>query len=119
MEIGTARDAERLLAPCFAGAETEKLAILHLDGDRRAIAVDERPSCDLPLRAIIRAALEREAAGLIVAHNHPSGDPTPSPEDIEATRALAEVAARLGIQLHDHLIFAGGECTSFRALGLL
>jgi DNA repair protein RadC len=119
MEIGTARDAERLLAPLFAGAEAEKLAILHLDGEQRAIAVDERTAGELPLRAIVRAALERDSAGLVIAHNHPSGDPTPSADDIEATRALAEIAVRLGIRLHDHLIFAGGECTSFRALGLL
>jgi DNA repair protein RadC len=119
MVIATARDAQRLLAPLFDGAVVEKLGLLHLDARRRTIAVEEQPSGDMPLRAIVRAALEREAAGLVIAHNHPSGDPTPSPEDIETTRDLAEIAARLGIRLHDHLIFAGSECSSFRALGLL
>ena len=57
--------------------------------------------------------------GWSIAHNHPSGDPSPSRADIEATRRLAEAAAALGIRLHDHLIFAGGDCRSFRALGLL
>jgi DNA repair protein RadC len=119
MLVATARDAESLLAPMFDGAEEEKLGLLHLDADGRTIAVEEQPSGEMPLRAIIRSALDRDAAGLVIAHNHPSGDPTPSPEDIETTRDLAMIAARLGIRLHDHLIFAGGECASFRALGLL
>jgi len=88
------------------------------------IAVDAHPVAEvdeivLPMAAIFKAALNHGAAGLIVAHNHPSGDPTPSRADIAATRRLAETAANLGLVLHDHLIFAGGECRSFRELGLL
>ena len=71
------------------------------------------------MREIFAAALKCDAFGLVIAHNHPSGDPRPSRADIEATRRLAETAAALGICLHDHLIFAGGECCSFRELGLL
>ena len=71
------------------------------------------------MRAIFAAGLRHGAEGLVIAHNHPSGDPEPSRADIEATRRLADVAAALGIRLHDHLIFAGGECRSFRELGLL
>ncbi|HYJ52414.1 MAG TPA: JAB domain-containing protein [Allosphingosinicella sp.] len=119
MVIATDRDARRLLAPLFAGATEERLAILHLDSGGRAIAVEEKASGDLVLRDILRAALQRDSAGLVVAHNHPSGDPRPSPEDIDVTRALAEIGARLGIRLHDHLIFVGEAYSSFRALGLL
>ena len=54
-----------------------------------------------------------------MAHNHPSGDPRPSRADIQATRRLAETADALDIRLHDHLIFAGTDCRSFRELGLL
>ena len=119
MPVATARDAARLLAPLFARPRGEKLVVLHLDAGRHAIAVEECAPGELPLRAIVRTALEKGAAGLIVAHNHPSGDPRPSLDDIEATRRLAEIGARLGLRLHDHLIFAGRDCSSFRALGLL
>ena len=73
----------------------------------------------LPIRAIVADALRLDSAGLILAHCHPSGDPEPSAADIAATRRLSEMGAQLGLSLHDHLIFAGGECRSFRALGLL
>jgi DNA repair protein RadC len=122
--VATARDAADLLAPLFAQGEREKLVVLHLDSDRRLIEVDEHPACaadaaTLPMRTIFSASLRHGAEGLVIAHNHPSGNPEPSRADIEATRRLAEVAAALGIRLHDHLIFAGGECRSFRELGLL
>ena len=124
MAIVTARDAAVLLAPLFADAEGERLAVLHLDGARRVIAVDAHavPESDeiaLPMRAIFTAALGHQAVGMVIAHNHPSGDARPSRADKAATRRLAEIAAALGIVLHDHLIFAGGECRSFRQLGLL
>jgi DNA repair protein RadC len=124
MIVGTARDAADLLEPLFAEARGEKLAILLLDAERRLIAIDEHPlgseqSVVLPMPEIIASALSSRAAGLIVAHNHPSGDPHPSAADIEATRRLFQTAAALGIRLHDHLIFAGPSCYSFRGLGLL
>jgi len=122
--ITTARDAADLLEPLFADRSGEMLAVLHLDTERRLIALDELPTAggdavELPMREIFTAALNHGAAGIVVAHNHPSGDPQPSRADIEATRRLAETAANLGIRLHDHLIFAGGACRSFRDLGLL
>jgi len=74
----------------------------------------------MPIRAIIEDAFRLGTVGLIVAHNHPSGNPNPSEADLAATKELAATAGSLGIQLHDHLIFgAGGDCRSFRALGLL
>ena len=122
--IVSARDAADLLAPLFADAEGERLAVLHLDGERRLIALDTHDvagadEIELPMRAIFAAALGHDALGLVVAHNHPSGDPSPSRADKAATRRLADTAASLGIVLHDHLIFAGGECRSLRELGLL
>jgi DNA repair protein RadC len=124
MVVATAQDAAELLAPLFLDLGGEKLALLYLDGGRRVIAVDSHPVVEgdeivLPMAEIFRSALNHKAAGLIVAHNHPSGDPTPSRADIAATRRLAETAANLGIVLHDHLVFAGGDCRSFRELGLL
>jgi DNA repair protein RadC len=123
MAIVTARDAADLLAPLFADRPGETLAALYLDAGGNEIAVDQRAAAGdaiaLPIRDILRSALDHDAAGLVIAHSHPSGDPRPSPADIEATRRLAETAAALGIILHDHLIFTGGDCRSFRELGLL
>ena len=124
MAVATARAAADLLAPRFAGVEGEKLAVLYLDEEQRTLGIEEHAAAspgaiDLPLRAIFKRALALDAAGLVIAHNHPSEDPTPSEADIQATRRLAATAEALGIRLHDHLIFAGGDCFSFRALGLL
>ncbi|HEV2865438.1 MAG TPA: JAB domain-containing protein [Allosphingosinicella sp.] len=124
MIIATAREAADLLAPIFAGAEGEKLAILHLDEQRTLISIEEMPvessdSVPLPVRAILDSALRLGGRGVVIAHNHPSGDPEPSRADLEATRRLAQTALNLGIEVHDHLIFAGGACRSFRELGLL
>jgi DNA repair protein RadC len=124
IRIETARDAADLLEPTFTGAARERLAILYLSADRTVLCVSEtrlgeEVSIELPVRAIIAEALRLDAAGLILAHNHPSGDPMPSAADQAATRNLIRVAGDLGIQVHDHLIFAGPHCRSFRALGLL
>lgn len=124
LRVRTARDAADLLAPTFTGATRERLAILYLNADRVVLGVSETRlggelSVDLPLRSIIADALRFDAAGLVIAHNHPSGDPQPSEADRAATSRLIRVAAELGIQVHDHLVFAGAECCSFRALDLL
>jgi DNA repair protein RadC len=123
MPLTTTCAAATLLAPLFDDA-AETLAVLHLDRARSIIAVEAHGGAGideivLPMRAIFASALSHNAVGMIVAHNHPSGDPRPSRADIATTRRLAETAGRLGIVLHDHLIFAGGESRSFRALGLL
>jgi DNA repair protein RadC len=124
--IATATDAAELFGPLFAesAADRETLAVAHLDADRRVVDLTVlEPSAaghvDLPVRRVIEDALRLGAQGLVIAHNHPSGDAQPSWDDVESTRELAETAARLGIRLHDHLIFAGGEVCSLRALGLL
>jgi DNA repair protein RadC len=124
MAVATARAAADLLAPRFAGVEGEKLAVLHLDDGQCALGIEDYDAAgpgavDLPLRAIFKNALALDATGLVIAHNHPSGNPAPSEADIQATRRLAATAEALGIRLHDHLIFASGDCVSFRALGLL
>jgi DNA repair protein RadC len=63
--------------------------------------------------------LELNAASLLLVHNHPSGDPTPSAADIEMTTQIANAGAALGITLHDHLIIGKSQQLSFRAEGLL
>ena len=70
-------------------------------------------------REVVKRALELQAAALIMVHNHPSGDPTPSQADIDMTRQVAEAAKSMGIVLHDHLIIAKSGHTSFRDMGYL
>jgi DNA repair protein RadC len=70
-------------------------------------------------REIVKRALDLSASSLILAHNHPSGDPAPSKQDIEITRQIAAAAAMLEIEVHDHVIIAGGKHYSFRSNGLL
>jgi DNA repair protein RadC len=107
----------------FAGAEAEKVAVLHLESGGGLLALREHPGAayeaELPLRAILEEALRLGTEGLVVAHNHPSGDPDPSAEDLRVSRMLADTARNLGIRLIDHLIFAGGDVRSLREMGLL
>jgi DNA repair protein RadC len=70
-------------------------------------------------REILKRALELGATALILVHNHPSGDPTPSRADIDMTREIAKAAMALKIALHDHIVVARGGVTSFKAQGLL
>jgi len=124
MFIRTAKDAAALLSPMLAHGAEEMVVTAHLDARHRLIAVtvEEPGQCatvELPVRAILAVALRLGANSLVIAHNHPSGDPTPSQADRDATRALAEAARAVGIRLQDHLILAGDDCRSFRALRLL
>jgi len=70
-------------------------------------------------REVVRRALELAASSIILVHNHPSGDPTPSRADIEMTRQIVEAADSLGIRVHDHIIIARDGHTSMRGLNLI
>ena len=70
-------------------------------------------------REIVRRALELNASALILVHNHPSGDPTPSDADIAMTAQVAQAASTMGITVHDHLIIGKSRELSFRSEGLL
>ena len=124
MIIGTVAQAADLFAPLFASDARETVAVIHLDLDRRLLALTlEEPGsedeAELPIGPIIAKALRIGASAIVVAHNHPSGNPNPSAADEAATRALATAAAGVDIRLHDHIIFGGGDRRSFRSLGLL
>lgn len=70
-------------------------------------------------REIVRRALELSASALILVHNHPSGDPTPSRADIDMTRKIVDAARLFGIQVHDHLVVGREGTASFKSLGLI
>lgn len=71
------------------------------------------------VREVLRRAMDLGAAGLILVHNHPSGDPAPSRQDIAITRDIAEAGKRLGVAVHDHIIIGTGGHSSLRSLGLI
>ena len=117
-------DASReFFESCFSSQGPEVLWVAHLDSSARCIHLayyeGEESGVDFPLRAIIADAANMGSAGLVMAHNHPSGDSRPSPSDAAATRRLVQAAEALDVTLLDHLIFAGNDCSSMRRMGLL
>ncbi len=104
--------------------DREQFRLLFLDRKNVLIAdeVQQRGTVDhTPVypREIIKRALELSASAIILVHNHPSGDPTPSQTDIDMTRQIVEAAAKLTITVHDHIIIGRTGHTSFRALKLI
>lgn len=102
----------------------EEFHVLFLDKQNRIIADELMGSgtvdhTSVYPREVIKRALELDATALIIAHNHPSGDPSPSRADIEMTHKLRDLAQAFNIVLHDHLIVARGEVLSFKKKGLL
>ena len=116
-------DACAALWPWFTGRSSEVAALLFLDESCGIVGrhfLEGGPDhADLPLRDMIGRALVLDAAGLLLAHNHPSGDPRPSAADILTTRRLCELAAMLDMRVIDHLVFAGESTFSYREQGLL
>jgi DNA repair protein RadC len=118
---------EALLDYChttMAHRETEQFRVLYLDRKNVLIADEEqaRGTVDhVPVypREVIKRALELNASALILVHNHPSGDPTPSDADLAMTAQIAQAAQVLGLTLHDHLIVGKSRELSFRAQGFL
>ena len=104
-------------------ASVEHFRVLFLDRKNRLIGDEEqqRGTVDhTPVypREVVKRALELSASAIILVHNHPSGDATPSTGDITMTREIKETAGRMGIELHDHLIITRSGESSFRSLGL-
>ena len=118
---------QQLLDYCQAAtghAEIEEFRLLFLDRKNVLIADErqQRGTIDhTPVypREVVKRALELGASALIMVHNHPSGDPTPSKADIEMTREVQKAAAVLGVTLHDHVILGRGRHASLRSLGLI
>jgi len=108
----------------MAHRETEQFRILFLDRKNVLIADEEqaRGTVDhVPVypREVVKRALELNASALILVHNHPSGDPTPSDSDIQMTMQIRDAAEVLGLVLHDHLIIGKERELSFRSQGYL
>jgi DNA repair protein RadC len=112
------------LTAALAREQIEQFRVLFLDTRNRLLADEAQGRGTVnhtPVypREVIRRALELQATAIILVHNHPSGDPTPSRDDIDMTRAVREAAAALSIVLHDHIVIGNGRATSFRREGFL
>ena len=101
----------------------EQFRILFLDKKNRLIAdeVQQRGTVDhtpVYVREVVKRALEHSASAIILVHNHPSGDPTPSRADIDMTRQIVDAAKPLGVTIHDHIIVGRQGHASFKTLKL-
>ncbi|EAT07165.1 MULTISPECIES: RadC family protein [Sphingomonadaceae] len=102
----------------------ERVRVLHLNSRNMLIRDDHMGDGSIDqaaiyTREVIRRAIDLGSAALILVHNHPSGDPSPSRQDIDVTRQIIDAGKRLNISVHDHVIIAGQGHVSLRAKGLL
>ena len=117
--------ARRFFESCLAGSNPsmESLWVAHVDHQARCLHVTRHEGDEtgvlFPIQAILTDAIRHHSSGIVLAHNHPSGDATPSDSDCKATRRLATAADAIDCTLLDHLVLADGECTSLRRMGLL
>ena len=117
--------ARAFFAGCFSESDParECLWVAHVDEQSNCLHLSRHDgdacSAHFPHRSIVTDAAAHGSAGILLAHNHPSGDCRPSRADCFATRQLAAAVEALDCAVVDHLVFGGGECASFRRLGLL
>ena len=122
--VRTPADAAEPLIDAMAALEREELRVLLLDTknvviERRTVYRGNLAGSSVRVGEVFRDAVRACAAAVIVAHNHPSGDPSPSAEDLRITAELVEAGRLLDIELLDHLVIGRGRWTSLRSLGAL
>ena len=118
---------DRLIDYCKANvaySPVEEFHLLFLDRKNGLIAHERQQRgtvnhTPVYTREVVKRALELQASALILVHNHPSGDPTPSTDDIAVTLDIVKAAKPLGVTVHDHLIIGRGRHTSLREMGVL
>lgn len=122
--IGSPADVYRWFAPLMADLSAEEFHVLALDSQSAVLRdlLITRGILNSSLvhpREVFRGAIAEAAAGIIVVHNHPSGDPTPSPDDRAVTRQLIEAGRILDLPVYDHVVVGNGRYVSFAESGLL
>lgn len=123
VQIAIPDDAVAVVQPLLVGHDRECGVLVALDTRHRVIAtalvsVGTAATTFLAPREVFREALLLGASAVVVAHNHPSGDPTPSADDERITRRLAQAGATLGVDLLDHLVVGDPDWTSLARLGV-
>jgi DNA repair protein RadC len=122
--IGSYESVVAWARPRLVGLDHEEVWLLALDGrnglkSARKVAQGGLHGCALTARDVLHPALQDAASAIVLVHNHPSGEPNPSREDIEMTRALAMACDVVGVPLLDHVVVARGGATSLSELGAL
>ncbi|MFT7667344.1 MAG: DNA repair protein RadC [Planctomycetota bacterium] len=118
--VGSPANVYRMMAPKLRGLKKETFYVLHLDGRHRLTQAERVSEGTLTTslvhpREVFSGAIRESAAAIIAVHNHPSGNPEPSPEDFEVTRRLARCGRVIGIPLLDHVVIGHGAHVSIRA----
>lgn len=122
--INTPVDVKNLLMEEMRFLEKEHFKVILLNIKNQVISVEDISvgslnSSIVHPREVFKPAIRRSSAAIILVHNHPSGDPTPSREDVDITRRLAEAGKILGIEVVDHVIIGNGSYISFREKGII
>ncbi|MCG7849005.1 MAG: DNA repair protein RadC [ANME-2 cluster archaeon] len=122
--ISSPEAAYRFLYPKLRELKKESFIALHLDTKNRllreeTVSVGSLNANIVHPREVFKTAIQESAAAIIVAHNHPSGDPTPSQNDIDITRKLVETGRVVGIELYDHIIVGDGRFLSLKEQNLM
>jgi len=117
-QLRQSRDVADLMAGVVAGLDREAFFVVLLDGKNRAsginlVSLGSLTAALVHPREVFKAAIAGSAAALVLVHNHPSGDPSPSPEDRAITERLVQVGELVGIKVLDHIVL--GEAGTFRS----
>lgn len=123
VKIQSPDDAAYLILDEMSALEQEELWVMQLNTRNHYMTTDtvyrgSLNSSQVRVGELFKGAVRRNAATIIVAHNHPSGDPTPSPDDVAVTRAIIEAGKLLDIEVLDHLVIGGGQFVSLKQRGL-
>jgi DNA repair protein RadC len=124
VQLMTPRDTAAYLMPKFGGRPVEQFGLVLLDTKYRVLrttvlAIGTLNTTVVQPRDVFREAALGSAAAVVAFHNHPSGDPSPSPDDVELTRRLAAAGVLMGIDLVDHVILGDARYCSFKEMGRL
>ncbi|MGE3956276.1 MAG: DNA repair protein RadC [Vicinamibacterales bacterium] len=122
VQLRSPRDAAALLLPAFGARPVEQFGLILLDSKHRVlrttvVASGTLNSTIVQPRDVFREAMLGGAAAIVVFHNHPSGDPSPSPEDVELTRRLRAAGILMGIEVVDHIVLGDVKYCSLKEMG--
>ncbi len=123
-QVTSPDDAYEIVAPLLAGRDREHCLLVNLDTKHRllgvvTVSIGTVDHTFMAPREIFREALLAGASAVFLAHNHPSGDPTPSADDRSVTRRLAQAGTTVGVDVLDHLVVGADEWVSLARLGVL
>lgn len=123
--IRTPKDAADLLMPEMRYLQQEHFVVLflntknHVIGRPETLSIGSLNAAIVHPREVFKAAVKRSAASILACHNHPSGDPTPSPEDVQLTARLVDASEVIGVSLLDHIIIGAGDWSSLKERGMM